>query len=564
MSFFFATGASFVKYQWLDSAGKVVLESRIEDDPPAAVLSPGLKPRFRIAFDSPEAREALQWMHRFRWAPWVRDPKTGEIRDLTEEEALTTPGVIRGVVRPVVTQDDKDSLNLLSRGRLALMSFDLNSKTWLLQDVSLGICPFPPLKAGDPSPAPLLPLTMGLNRLLVNHPDKFAAAEQWLAFETGTQASRIVNQMYSDNGFTRMISTWELHHAGLDNLLPLVPPQWLAAETYSFSGQNVVPYINGWTAVDQELDSGVIKPMLDSPTFDYDKALTRVAVTANDKVLGLATPETQKFRTNWSIVVLVVVTIALALGGREVFKSQIRQARVAAAAASSLVPGTKQSRVMFFSCLLLGPALLLLLVFAYYPVARGSVMAFQDYHLSGHSDFVGLKNFSEGLFASRFWLAAFNTLIWVVLNLGMGFLAPFLLAILVSELPIGTVTFRTIYYLPAVTAGLVVTLLWMRLYDPTEAGILNVFVHPLFSLWNDLTPAAWHAPWPINWLQSPGWAMIAVIVPGIWGGAGPGALIYLAALKSIPEEMYEAADLDGCGPWSKFTQSLFRPFFRCS
>jgi multiple sugar transport system permease protein len=120
----------------------------------------------------------------------------------------------------------------------------------------------------------------------------------------------------------------------------------------------------------------------------------------------------------------------------------------------------------------------------------------------------------------------------------MGFFLPVILALMLNEIPRGTLLYRTLYYLPAVTSPMVIMLLWKQFYDPSVAGLMNR-VLDFMGL-----PAQ-------TWLQDPRLAMICVIIPGIWGGLGAGSIIYLAALKNIPEELYEAAALDGAGYFHK-------------
>jgi multiple sugar transport system permease protein len=104
--------------------------------------------------------------------------------------------------------------------------------------------------------------------------------------------------------------------------------------------------------------------------------------------------------------------------------------------------------------------------------------------------------------------------------------------------------YRTIYYLPAVTSGLVIMFLWKWFYDSSPSGLFNTIVQFL------------RIPTQM-WLSDPKLAMLCVILPVIWAGAGPGSIIYLAALKSIPDEMYEAADVDGAGIWIKIRHVVF-------
>ncbi|HOQ29109.1 MAG TPA: sugar ABC transporter permease, partial [Armatimonadota bacterium] len=120
--------------------------------------------------------------------------------------------------------------------------------------------------------------------------------------------------------------------------------------------------------------------------------------------------------------------------------------------------------------------------------------------------------------------------------------------------PRGKVLFRTLYYLPAVTTGLVIFMLWKQFYDRTPSGLLNKVIAGAVAAVNAVITQVGANPiiyTPQDWLGDPRWAMMMIIIPLVWAGMGPGCLIYLAALKSIPEEMYEAADLDGAGLLSK-------------
>ena len=192
------------------------------------------------------------------------------------------------------------------------------------------------------------------------------------------------------------------------------------------------------------------------------------------------------------------------------------------------------------------PAVLSIALWAYYPLTRGLVIAFQNYRILGGTTYVGLDNFIEVFHQPTFWTALQNSLLYTLYTLVLGFFLPIFIALAVSEIPRGTVLFRTLYYLPAITSGMVITYLWKWFEDGTPHGLLNgVIATATAPLPRGLHPDA------VNWLGDPHWALFAVILPGIWASAGPGSIIYLAALKSIPDEMYEAADLDGAGVWTK-------------
>ena len=189
--------------------------------------------------------------------------------------------------------------------------------------------------------------------------------------------------------------------------------------------------------------------------------------------------------------------------------------------------------------LFLAPAVLSILLWSYYPLVRGAVMAFQDYRIVGGAEFAGLDNFIRVATDPGFWAAWGRTLEYVAVTLALGFLTPIALAVMLCEIPRGKVFFRFLYFLPHLTSALVVTLLWKLMFDPTENGILNQILASV--------GIARH-----SWLQDPSWAMVCCILPGVWAGAGMSSLIYIAALGSLPQDYYEAAALDGAGILARF------------
>lgn len=194
--------------------------------------------------------------------------------------------------------------------------------------------------------------------------------------------------------------------------------------------------------------------------------------------------------------------------------------------------------------LFLAPAILSILVWSYYPLFRGAVMAFQDYRIVGNSEWAGLDNFIRVATDSGFWMAWLRTLEYVVITLLLGFVSPILLAVMLCEIPRGKVFFRFLYFLPHLTSALVVTLLWKLMFDPTENGILNQLLAS-FGIARQ------------SWLLDSSWAMVCCILPGVWAGAGISSLIYIAALGSLPQDYYEAAAIDGAGILGRFRHVTF-------
>ncbi len=157
---------------------------------------------------------------------------------------------------------------------------------------------------------------------------------------------------------------------------------------------------------------------------------------------------------------------------------------------------------------------------------------------------MGIDNFIMLFGDVNFYWSMLRTLYYVGLTLLIGFITPIALAVLLTEIPRGKMLFRTIFYLPSVTAGIVIMLLWMRFYDPSPTGFLNTLVVEIAS-WFGVKSQGF------KWLSDPRLAMLCVIVPGVWASAGAGSLIYQAALTSVPPDLYEAADVDGAGFWRK-------------
>ncbi|MDP6503757.1 MAG: sugar ABC transporter permease, partial [Planctomycetota bacterium] len=170
-----------------------------------------------------------------------------------------------------------------------------------------------------------------------------------------------------------------------------------------------------------------------------------------------------------------------------------------------------------------------------------------DVKVMGGSNFVGVENFIRVVSNPLFFTVMKATLIYVLAVLSLGFFVPIFLAILLNEAGKGTVVYRTIYYAPHLLGGVVVLFIWRIFYLPTEEGLFN---HLLSLI----------GMGPVRWLQDPSINKWMLALPGIWAGSGSACLIYLAALKSIDEEMYEAADIDGAGPllkvWSVTLPSL--------
>jgi ABC-type sugar transport system permease subunit len=148
------------------------------------------------------------------------------------------------------------------------------------------------------------------------------------------------------------------------------------------------------------------------------------------------------------------------------------------------------------------------------------------------------------LYDAEFWHSLRVSMVYAILFICFGFWTPIALALLLSEIPRAKTLFRTLYYLPAVLSGVVVIFLWRNFYAPQ--GIMNQILNVPIE-WIDRLFGAHIELFNKNWLDDPHTALVCCLLPVVWAGIGPGSLIYLAALKTVPDEIYEAADIDGAG-----------------
>ena len=176
-------------------------------------------------------------------------------------------------------------------------------------------------------------------------------------------------------------------------------------------------------------------------------------------------------------------------------------------------------------------------VFSWYPLIRGLMLSFQQDNLVTAPTWVGTQNFQH-LFADPLFLTAWkNTAEFTGLALVFGYFVPFGIAVLLNELRHFKAYFRVVVYLPVMLPPIVSVMVWQFFYDPGN-GLFNTLLR------------ASHLP-TSQWVQSPHTAMISLVLVSTWSNMGGATIMYLAALQTIPGELYEAAELDGAGVWKR-------------
>src|SRR5262245_15258365 len=189
----------------------------------------------------------------------------------------------------------------------------------------------------------------------------------------------------------------------------------------------------------------------------------------------------------------------------------------------------------------LSPALGALALLFVLPVAAAFLLGFTDFDLyaladPAHLRIVGLDNYVRLVHDPRFWRALGNTLFFVLVGGPLQVAAALGAALLLHHrLLRAKPLFRTALFLPVVTTLVAVAIVWRALY------------HPRYGLLNHLLGVLGVAP--VDWLGDPAWAMPSLILLATWKNFGFNMIIFIAGLQSIPERLYEAARLDGAGPW---------------
>ncbi len=192
----------------------------------------------------------------------------------------------------------------------------------------------------------------------------------------------------------------------------------------------------------------------------------------------------------------------------------------------------------------LAPALLLIGVFFVVPVLAGLVLSFTDFDLyaignPANARFVGLGNYQAVLANPVFWKALGNTFYFVVVGGPLSVLVSLAAALLVhSKRAKWPGFFRTVYFTPVVTTLVAVAIVW-RYLDHPKYGLVNALLNKIGL------PS-------VDWLGDPHWSMPAIVILAVWKNFGYNMLIFIAGLANIPDEQYEAAQLDGANWWGRF------------
>lgn len=181
----------------------------------------------------------------------------------------------------------------------------------------------------------------------------------------------------------------------------------------------------------------------------------------------------------------------------------------------------------------LAPALVLMAIFTFYPLLSVGYWSFTEYDILRPPKFVGLENFRALVSDNVFWAALRNSLVYLLVTPTLIVLSTILAIIVNRQLP-GISIYRVLFYIPVITGSVTVGIVWVFLFDG-RGGLVNGVLLALGLIER-----------PIFFLNEPRFILLIAMLMTIWTGVGYYMVVFLAGLQSIPEELYEAAELDGC------------------
>lgn len=184
------------------------------------------------------------------------------------------------------------------------------------------------------------------------------------------------------------------------------------------------------------------------------------------------------------------------------------------------------------------PYLIHLSVFFGYPLLFAVVLLFHRWDIVTPMEFAGAKNFIRLVGDGLFFRAILNTGLFLAIHIPLQIIVALFFSELLNQKLKGRAFFRTVYFLPVVVSGVVITIIFQQLFA-FDTGFVNGVIT---SLGGERVP----------WLVSPQWAMPSIAIMATWKNVGFYIILFLAGLQNIPESLYEVAEIDGAGTWSKW------------
>jgi multiple sugar transport system permease protein len=198
----------------------------------------------------------------------------------------------------------------------------------------------------------------------------------------------------------------------------------------------------------------------------------------------------------------------------------------------------KKAKIWVWAYALIAPTIILILLLNIWPIIQTTWYSFNELKGMAAPKWIGLANYQKAFQDKELLKSILNTIIYAVVSVPVGVALSLMVAVFLNVKIRGKGLFRTLYFIPVVSAPAAIAMVWRWLYN-SEYGLIN-YVLSLIGV---------HGP---NWLGNSKYILSAVIIVGIWSMIGYNMIILLAGLQDIPKTFYEAAEIDGAGPFCKF------------
>jgi multiple sugar transport system permease protein len=200
----------------------------------------------------------------------------------------------------------------------------------------------------------------------------------------------------------------------------------------------------------------------------------------------------------------------------------------------------RQARREYSAYLMLAPGMILFSVFTVFALLFALYLTFHEWNIiSVEKPYVGLQNYKDALEDERFRRSIINTVYFTGASVPLGMIIGLAIALLLNQPLRGRGILRTMYFLPVVTPFVVVAIIWKWLFNG-DYGLFNYYLLKTHLIHE-----------PLLWLADKNLAMPSVVLMTVWTSIGFSMVVYLAGLQAIPEELYEAAEVDGAGAWAR-------------
>jgi len=439
--------------------------------------------KWRATLTTEASLRAIRFYKRLCWQRWIRNPETGEPIDITAEEvaqgsvvdprtrgtvSFTADDVNVGAIRKALGEEVSWP-EMFRLGEVAMVMSDVRElRQYKVAPQNLGFFAVPGADESHDSVVGFFNHYLSMGPELADPARKEARDVAWeiMSRYAGPEGQLLRIRRKAEEGYARFMTPPELEKAGLEEYIDQIPKHWRDNYEKVVKNYHVEPFMGYWWPISQQMQRKVLEMVGKDERFDFELAVEHVEDAANSGVMFGLSEEVLEAKRPWAWAGVSAGALCFLVSMVVIIRYYMPKEGVAEAS----VRGVHRRLLPW---VMLAPAVLLIVLWRYYPLIRGAVIAFQDYRIVGESSWVGVDNFVTVFMKKDFPIWCIKTIKYAALALGLTFFTPIFLAVLLSEVPRWKTFWRTIFFLPQVSSGLVILFIWKLLYNPTEYGLLN-------------------------------------------------------------------------------------------